>query len=219
MKKYLTILKKCALFYGIDDGSLLKMLSCLGARVVKYEKGNTVFAEGSTANYIGIVLSGEVQLEQIDTDGNRNILSSIGPCEIFDEAFACAGVESLPISAIAEQASEIMLLNSKHILHTCHNSCGFHHTLIYNLMKNLALKVLEFHDRIEITSRRTTREKLLAYLNLQAKNAGSESFTIPFDRQELADYLGIDRSGLSAEIGKLKKEGIIENTKSRFVLL
>jgi CRP-like cAMP-binding protein len=112
-----------------------------------------------------------------------------------------------------------MLIDCSHILHTCHNNCGFHQKLIFNLMRELALKAILFHQRVEITSKRTTREKLLAYLNTQAQRAGGDSFEIPFDRQELADFLMVDRSGLSSEIGKLKKEGVLEVEKNRFTLL
>ena len=194
------------------------MLTCLGGRVVTFDKKYTVFAEGAKAKYIGILLSGSVQIIQVDYYGNRNILSVIKAGEVFGEAFACVGVESLPVSAVADEPSEIMLIDSGHILHTCSNNCGFHQQLIYNLMKDLASKTIMFHKRIEITSKRTTREKLLAYLNMQSKSAGGREFDIPFDRQELADYLEVDRSGLSVEIGKLRREGIIENRKNHFVL-
>ncbi|MBE6693175.1 MAG: Crp/Fnr family transcriptional regulator [Ruminococcaceae bacterium] len=219
MKKYLEILKKCPLFDKIDDESLVRMLTCLGGRVVSFDKKYTVFAEGARAKYIGILLSGSVQIIQVDYYGNRNILSVIRAGEVFAEAFACAEVDSLPVTVIADEPSEVMLIDSSHILHTCSNNCGFHQQLIYNLMKDLASKTIMFHQRIEITSKRTTREKLLSYLNMQSKSAGSREFVIPFDRQELADYLEVDRSGLSVEIGKLRREGIIENKKNHFVIL
>ena len=219
LKKYLEILKKCPLFENIEDESLLRMLTCFGARVDFFDKKYTVFAEGSRAKYIGIVLSGSVQVIQVDYYGNRSILSVIGEGELFAEAFACAETKEIPVSIIANEPSEIMLIDSSHILHTCHNNCGFHQQIIFNLMKDLALKTIAFHQRIEITSKRTTRDKLLAYLNVQAKKAGSESFDIELDRQELADYLEVERSGLSAEIGKMRKEGIIENHKNHFELL
>ena len=219
MKKYLEILKKCPLFFEIEDESLLRMLSCLGARVLSFDKKYTVFAEGSSAKYVGIVLSGSVQVIQVDYYGNRSILSEIGACGLFAEAFACAEIASLPVSVIANEPSEIMFIDCSHILHTCNNGCGHHHQLIYNLMKDLAIKTIAFHQRIEVTSKRTTKEKLLAYLDLQAKQAGKNSFVIPFDRQELADYLEVERSGLSVEISKLKKEGIIENNKNYFKLI
>lgn len=219
MKKYLEILKKCRLFEGIGEEDLLRMLECLGARVVSFDKKYTVFSEGSPARYVGILLSGSVQVVQVDYYGNRSILSEIRPTQVFAEAFACAGVSALPVSVIANDPCEVMLVDCSHILHTCSNHCAFHQTLIYNLMRDLADKTLLFHQRIEVTSKRTTREKLLAYLTMESRKAQSEVFDVPFDRQELADYLEVDRSGLSAEIGKLKKEGVLKNQKNHFELL
>ncbi len=219
LKKYLNILKQCPLFFGIDDDDLLKMLTCLGARVMFFDKKFTVFAEGSPAKYIGIVLSGSVQITQTDYYGNRSILSDVTAGNVFAEAFACAEVRSIPVSVVANEPGEIMLIDCSHILHTCKNNCGFHQQLIFNLMKDLAFKSIQVHQRIEVTSKRTTREKLLTYLAFQAKKQQTNCFDIPFDRQELADYLEVDRSGLSAEISKLKNEGIIECRKNKFTLL
>lgn len=219
MKKYLEILKKCPLFAGIAEEDLLRMLGCLGARVETFDKKYTILSEGKPAKFIGIVLSGSAQIVQHDYYGNRSILSSIGPAQLFAEAFACAEISALPVSVIANEPSEIMLIDCSHILHTCANNCGFHQQLIYNLMKDLATKTLLFHQKIEITAKRTTREKLMAYLMYRAKKAGSSRFTIPFDRQELADYLEVDRSGLSAEISKLRKEGVLRSNRKQFELL
>ena len=219
MKKYLEILKKCELFSGIEEENLSRMLTCLGARVEKFDKKYTVFKEGTVPKYIGIVLSGAVQSMRIDYAGNRSILSVSLPCELICEEFACAKTKTLPISVQAYEECEIMLIDASHILNTCENNCGFHRMLIYNLMKAIAKKTVLFHERIEITSKRTTREKLLAYLDIEAEKAGALTVDIPFDRQELADFLEVDRSGLSAEIGKLVKEGVIKNTKRHFELL
>lgn len=219
MKKYLEILKACPLFENIEEQDLLKMLGCLGVKVESFDKKYTIFAEGAPARYIGIVLSGSAQIIQVDYYGNRSILSEVESGEVFSEEFACAGVESIPISVVADEPCEIMLINCSHIMHTCSNNCGFHQTLIFNLMKDLANKSIMFHQRIEVTSKRTTREKLMTYLALRAKKMGSNSFDIPFDRQELADYLEVDRSGLSAEISKLRSEGILECRKKHFELL
>ena len=175
--------------------------------------------EGDSARFIGIMLSGSAQITRTDYYGNRSILSDIGTAEVFGEAFACAEVETMPVSVIANELSEVMFIDRDHILHTCKNGCGFHQQLIFNLMRDLATKTLLFHQKIEITSKRTTRDKLMTYLMLQAKKAGSDSFDIPFDRQELADYLEVERSGLSAEISKLRAEGVLESTRKHFVLL
>ncbi|MBP3348631.1 MAG: Crp/Fnr family transcriptional regulator [Clostridia bacterium] len=219
MEKYIEILEKCPLFEGVKREDLLRMLSCLGARVASFDKRYTIFAEGRPLRAIGIVLSGSVQVERVDIYGNRSILTKVHPTELFGEAFACAGVEAMPVSIVASEPCEIMLINCDHILHTCSNNCGFHQQLIYNLMKDLARKTLQIHQKLEVTSKKTTRDKLMEYLMIMAKKNGSNSFDIPYDRQELADYLEVDRSGLSAEISKLRQEGVLESRKKRFVLL
>ena len=132
MKKYLEILKKCPLFFNMSDENILKILNCLGAKVDCFDKKYTVFSEGSPAKYVGIVLSGTVQATMSDYYGNRSILSNIYEGELFAEAFACAKVSSLPVSVIASEPSEIMLIDCEHILHTCSRNCSFHQQLIYN---------------------------------------------------------------------------------------
>ena len=219
MKKYLKILKNCRLFDGIEEDELLTMLGCLGARVISFDKKYTVFAEGAPAKHIGIMLKGSAQIIQIDYFGNRSILAEVSEGELFGEAFACADIDTLPVSVVAGEYCEVMIIDSSHVLGTCENNCVFHRKLIFNLMRDLAEKTLAFHRKIEVTSKRSTREKLMSYLNIQAKRAESSRFDIPFDRQELADYLEVERSGLSAEISKLKKEGIINCQKNHFELL
>ncbi|MBO5212262.1 MAG: Crp/Fnr family transcriptional regulator [Clostridia bacterium] len=219
MKKYSRILKKCPLFDGIEEDDLFRMLNCLGATVKSFDKKYAIFAEGDPAKYIGIVLSGSVQIIQNDYYGNRSILSSIESAQVFAEAFACAGLSTIPVTVIANEPCEIMLIDCNHILQVCSNNCKFHNKLIFNLMKDIAVKTIIFHQKIDVISKRSTREKLVTYLFQQSKKAQSDSFDIPFNRQELADYLEVDRSGLSVEISKLKKEGIINNQKRHFVLL
>lgn len=219
MKKYLEVLKKCTLFAGIKEQDLEALMGCLGARVIHCGKKETVIAEGEEATQIGIVLKGSVQVQRVDYFGNRSIVSGAGEGEVFAESFACADVREIPVSVVTNESSDLLLLERDRILHPCCNACGFHQQLIFNLMKDIAGKNLLFHQKLEVTSKRTTREKLMAYLLLQAKRAGKEQFSIPFDRQELADYLEVDRSGLSAEISKLRKEGILECRKNQFKLL
>lgn len=219
MQKYFEILRRCALFAGIADEDLLVLLDCLGARLARYSKNQTVFAEGDPAQSIGILLSGSVQITRVDYFGNRSILTAVRPSELFGEAFACAGAASIPVSVVANADSEILLIDCARITQPCSNACGFHSQMIYNLMKTMATKNIQLQQRIEVTSQRTTRDKLMTYLLLQAQKTGKSRFDIPFDRQALADYLEVDRSGLSAEIGKLRKEGILNCRKNHFELL
>lgn len=219
MKKYMDILNACPLFDSIDMSEMSAMLACLGARTASYGKNEIIFSEGDAAIHVGIVLSGSAQIVKDDYYGKRSIVASLRPSELFGETFACAGVDQLPISVIASEKSEIMLLDCRRITMTCSNACAFHSRMILNLLRVVAAKNLVFNQKIEITSKRTTREKLLTYLAMQAKKEGSNEFTIPFDRQELADYLEVDRSGLSAEISKLQKEGVLISQKNKFTLL
>lgn len=216
MKKYIGILKKCILFKGVGEDELLSMLSCLDARVVDTSKGEYIFSEGEAAKYVGIVLSGEAQIIREDFFGNRTIVAAIVPGELFGESFACAEVDELPVSVVASEKSEIMLIDCKRIITTCGSACRFHNMIIHNLLQVLAAKNLAFNKKIEITSKRTTRDKLMTYLLSQAKAHGSSSFEIPFDRQELADYLGVERSAMSKEIGRMKDDGLIECERSWF---
>lgn len=218
MEKYYPVLDRCAMFQGIGKESVLAMLKCMGAKVLSYNQGETIFAEGDLAEDIGIVLSGSAQIVKIDYFGNRSIMANVVEGEIFGESFACSGVDTLPVNVIATKNCQIMIINALRIISTCSNACEFHRQIIFNLLKVVATKNLVFNQKIEVTSKRSTREKLMTYLLIQAKNAGSNEFTIPFDRQELADYLEVDRSGLSAEISKLRKEGVLECEKGRFVL-
>ncbi|MBQ8504478.1 MAG: Crp/Fnr family transcriptional regulator [Clostridia bacterium] len=219
MKKYMEILRSCPLFDGIGNENLTSMLACLGGRTAFFSKKETVIAEGSEADCIGIVLSGTLQIEMNDYFGNRTILGTASPSELFGEAFACADLKAIPVNVVAVRDSEVLFIEKQRIAHPCSNACDFHRRIIYNLLKIVAEKNLMLQQKAQITAKRTTREKLTAYLLSQAKRNNSHSFDIPFNRQELADFLQVDRSGLSAEISKMKKEGIINCRKNHFELL
>lgn len=219
MKKYSEVLGRCPLFHNISEQDLPLMLDCLEARTVSYRAENALLAEGEPVGYVGIVLSGSVRIVRDDYWGNRSIVAEIGPSELFGESFACAGLSEIPVSVIAVRDVEVMLIDCMKLTHSCSHACAFHQQLIQNLLKILAQKNLLFHQKIAVTSKRTTREKLTAYLLMQAKEHHNNRFEIPFNRQELADYLEVDRSGLSVEIGKLIKLGFIEADKKSFHII
>lgn len=219
MKEFNEILEQCPLFDDIRMEDLSTMLGCIGGRTVSVAKGQSVYREGDPATHVGMVLSGAVRLVREDYYGNRSIVAHIGPSELFGETYACAGISSLPISVVADEDSAVLLMDCRRITTTCSSACAFHNRIIFNLLRLVAVKNLIFDQKIQVTSKRTTREKLMAFLLNQAKLQGSNSFTIPYDRQELADYLEVDRSGLSAEISKLRKEKVLESEKNSFTLL
>ncbi len=219
MEKFLDVLEKCPLFAGIAPREMVEILRCLEARFVVMQKDDCVLQEGETVFQIGIVLHGVVQLVRTDYYGNRSVVSRAEQGQVFGEAYAFSDAQALPIRVIAEMDGAVLMINASGIIACCSNACAFHKTLIHNLLHLVSAENLMLHERIDITSQRTTREKLLAYLLNQAKVQGSDCFSIPFDRQGLADYLEVERSGLSAEISKLRKEGILESEKSYFHLL
>ena len=219
MENFLELLEHCPLFDGIRQADIAAMLQCLGARVLRCSKGETILAEGAPAKYVGIVLSGAVQIVRVDYFGNRSIIARAGPAELFGESFACAGVISMPVTATATEPTQVLLIDCVRITSSCGRACAFHQQVILNLLKVIAEKNLAFHQKIEVTSKRTTREKLVTYLSQQAKRYNSSSFEIPYNRQDLADYLGVDRSGLSVEIGKLRRQGLIEARGREFIIL
>lgn len=219
MKNFKNSLSVCPLFSEIEDADLERMLHCLGARKLGFDKKEEIMSEGMPPRDVAVLLSGRAQTVRVDYMGNRSILSESIPGELICVEYACTEADELPVSVIAIEPCVVMFIDCSHVLHTCHNGCGFHHRLIFNLMKSLAEGSISKHKKIEVTAKRTTRERLLTYLALTAKEMGSNKFDIPFNRIELADYLEVDRSGLSVEIGKLVKEGVIFCCKEHFEIL
>lgn len=219
MEKFFDVLSTCPLFERVGRNNYEKMLRCFGAQMVTIKKNGAVFHEGQAATKVGIVLTGAVQTVQDDYLGNRSILSMAGPGQLFAEGFACAGVESMPVSVVASTDSQVMLIDCSHIMTLCHNVCPFHNQMIRNLLHSVAQSNLQLNQKIEILSKRTTKEKVMAYLLSEAKIQGSNDFDIPYDRQGLADYLGVERSAMSAVIGKLRDDGFIQVHRRHFQLL
>lgn len=207
------------LFQNISPEDIPVMLKRLNAYTKSYQKDEYIRHAGDPADFIGIIESGSIHILQDDYYGNRNITASIPRGSLFGEAFVCAGIPCLPVDIVAAEDCTVMFFNGKMLLNTCDNGCKFHHTLVRNLLEIVAQNNMYLNRKIKYISRKTTREKLMAYLTDQAKLKGSNDFTIPFNRQELADYLGVERSAMSAELGKLTKLGILRTQRSHFTLL
>ena len=217
MQKDLALLEGCPLFAGVKPGELDAMMGCLDARTAPVARGELLWHAGDEARRFGVVLAGSLHICQEGADGSLSVIGHAGPGELVGEAFAFAG-ETLPVSVQAAADSRVLLIDSRRLISPCQQACGFHQQLIFNLLRSLARKSLAFRQKIEILSQRTTRDKLLAYLHMQMRQHGP-SFVIPYDRQGLADFLAVDRSGLSMEISRLRAEGVLECQKNRFTLL
>lgn len=219
MDAYAAAISTAPLFYGIQPGDTQALLRCLDARQRAYPKGATLFHQGRTTTSMGLVLTGSVRLEKTDWWGNRSILASFGPGQTFGEVYACEPELPFDINVVAAENVVVLLLDVRKILITCPSSCAFHTRLIRNLLSVVAKRTYTLTRKIEHTSKRTTREKLLSYLSDQANAAKLNCFTIPYNRQELADYLSVDRSAMCAELSRMRKEGIIDYRKNQFELM
>jgi len=219
MKKYYPVLLQVSLFHGMTESDFEKMLSCLSVKISRYQKNETVFFAGEELTSVGIVLSGNIQITNEDIWGNRNLLAEFGEGELFAESFAFAKTKIAPVTAISTTESEIMFVDHSRILAPCCSACKFHLKMIENMLSVLSGKNILLNEKNRILSKRSTRDKLLAYLCSQSQKRGSNLFSVPFDRQELADYLCVDRSAMSSELGKLREEGVLRFHKNDFELL
>ena len=218
MNDFIPLLNATRLFSGIEDDEITAMLSCLDAKKERFPKDAFLLRAGETTDSIGLLLSGSVLMIHEDIWGNRNLLSKVEPGETFAAAYACASNAILNVSAVAETPVFVLTLNVKRVLTVCSSACEHHSRIIRNLLGELAEKNLRFGEKLTHMGQRTTRDKVLSYLSAEAQRLGSCEFDIPFSRQQLADYLAVDRSGLSYELGKLRDEGLLEFRLRHFLL-
>lgn len=218
MKDFLHIIRSAPLFSGVSDTELTAMLACLKAEKKSFPKEAFVLQPGDTAASIGLVLLGTVLVIQEDIWGNRNILSKAGPGQTFAAAYACAPGSRLNVSVVADTPITVLFLNVERILTVCPSACSCHSHMIRNLLGELAMKNLQFSEKLTHVGQRSTRSKIMSYLSAEAQRLGTYELDIPFSRQQLADYLCVERSGLSLELGKMKKDGLLDYHKSHFVL-
>lgn len=206
------------LFEGATPAEIEGMLGCLDARIRHYQTGAYIFRMGDTVPAIGLVLEGSVRIENVDAWGNVSVITVDGPGQLFGEAHAAVPGEAIMVNVIAAEDTVVMFLNLKKVLTTCPRACPNHCRVSTNMTTIFARRNLELSRRILHAAPRSIRGKVLAYLSYVSERVGSPEFTIPYDRQQLADYLGVDRSALSAELSRMQKAGLIETNRSHFVL-
>lgn len=212
------ILERVSLFRGIEQDNLSGMLSCLGVVKKYYLKNQSIIHAGEEVTSLGIVLDGQVQIVKDDILGNRMIVAGLLAGDIFAETIVCAGLKESPVDVYACDNCSVLWVSIKRIITTCSNSCSFHNRLILNILELLATKNLYLNNKMEFLAKRTIREKIMTYLSFQKEMNQSSSFVIPLNRNEMADYLCVDRSALSRELSKLREEGAIEYNKNQFNL-
>lgn len=212
-------LSKTPLFQGVSPEEVETMLSCLTPTAKTFPRGSVICRAGEPVSAIGLILTGSVSIEADDIWGNKSILDHAGAGQVFAETYACLPDAPLLISVVASEPCEILFLDTGKMLHLCSNACQFHNRLVRNLLAIASQKNLNLSRRIFHTSPKSIRGRLLSYLSFQATQQGSREFTIPFNRQQLADYLSVDRSALSNELSKMQREGLLQVDRSHFSLV
>lgn len=206
------------LFAGCTEQEAREMLSCLGAVEKTYAKESIIYYTGQFVRKLGILLSGGINIVRTDVWGNQDLIGHIEPGDIFAETYACISGEPLLADVVTLERSEVLFLDVWKVMSTCSSSCAHHQRLIRNLVTIMAVKNLNLAQKINHITPKTIRERLLSYLSWEAVHKGKNSFDIPFNRQQLADYLSVERSALSAELSRMQKDGLLTYKKNHFNL-
>ena len=185
------------LFRGIKPEELEAMLGCIGYHIAAFRKGDIVAFEEENIRHIGIIMSGSVDMVKEDLWGNKTMLVRMGRDELFGETFACGSDNLSVVTFLVSEDAKILFMPFDRVMHNCTMACIFHHRLIENMVRIIADKNRDLMSKVEVVSKRTIREKLLAYLSIQAQTQTSRYLEIPLGRVELAEYLCVDRSALT----------------------
>ncbi|MBQ7783385.1 MAG: Crp/Fnr family transcriptional regulator [Oscillospiraceae bacterium] len=219
MEKYIPILKKTQLFSGVSDEEIKAMLNCLQARLCTYKKGEYIIKQGEHIHNIIVLVEGKLHIQRDDYWGNRSIINMVSVGDMFGEAYAAPESGALMNDVLAVEDSIVIFFDVNRIITVCSSACRFHSMVVKNLFFAISEKNRMLIQKLTFMTKRTTREKLIAYLSEESKRQNSNEFSIPFNRQQLADFLSADRSAMSNELCKMRDEGLIEFHKNRFVLL
>lgn len=217
MKSVFEVIQRNPLFSGISIDDFDHILACMNAKVSRFCAGQVILIVGDPISAVGLILHGSVQIMREDANGNHRILTELSASEFFGETFACAGIDHSPVTVQAAESCEILFLDYQKMISICTAACAFHSRLIANMLTLLARKNLFLNQKIEILSRRTTRERLLLFFEMQ--RGTTRKFSIPYNREELAAFLCVDRSAMSAELSRMQRDGLIRFRKNQFELL
>ena len=213
-----SFLSNTALFHGIREDELQEMLPCLNAHEREYQKNEIILRVGDTVSEIGLIESGSINIVVNFYWGNSHIFGHIGTGDVFAQNFAAIPGRELNCDVVAAEDTEVLFIDIRHLLSTCQSGCPHHRRLIHNLIRISAEKNLSLSNRMMHTAPKSIRDRLLSYFSEQATLNRSPRFSVPFSRQQLADYLGVDRSALSNELSKMRRDGLIAYQKNDFQL-
>lgn len=218
MEEYLRLLSATEMFAGLDEKEIKALSDCLSLTCRTYRAGGYVFHAGEVPEVISILSHGSLRVQKEDYWGNRTIVSDVKPGAIFGESYAIAR-RPLLNDIVAVSDSTVFHFSADKLASSCDRRCSYHARVTDNLMRSIASGNRALTKKIDCMSRRSIRGKLMAYLSFQSKKSGGAAFRIPFNRQQLADYLAVDRSALSKELCKMRDDGLLTFDKNSFRLI
>lgn len=207
------------LFDGIVSTDFPAMLDCIGYHISAFHQGEIIAFEGENLKHIGLILSGAVDMVKEDLWGNKTMLIRARKHELFGETFACGDDNLSVVTFLASEDARILFMPFDRVMHSCTRACIFHHQLIENMVRVIAQKNRDLMRKTEVISKKTLREKIMAYLSIQAQLQNSRYIELPLGRIELAEYLCADRSALTRELVKMKQDGLIDYDRNCFRIL
>lgn len=212
------VLEGSQLFSGISREKLMGMLRCLGARRADFGRGQMVLWQGETVDEIGVVCAGKARSLKTDREGKNVIVTLLGPGDYVGVLLAASRERRSPVSVQAMERLTVLFIPFSAVTSRCARLCPAHDRLLQNVLDGIAEKALVLHDRNDCLARTTIREKVLRYLELLSREQGTKNLRSPLDRQGMADYLGVERSALSRELSRMKREGLLDYAKNSFSL-
>lgn len=206
------------LFRNIAEPDLRSMLRCLRGHEKQFKKGEILIMDEDHVQYVGVVLSGCVHMLKEDIWGHQTLFAYINPGQLMGEIFAVQREKNAYVSFVAATDARVLFISAENIIHDCPNRCAFHGQLVTNFFDQLGQKGVSLMEKIEVSSRPSLREKILAYLSMQAQKQGSRCVTLPLNRTELAGFLGANRSAMTRELSAMRREGLIDYERNTFLL-
>lgn len=219
LKQYYPVLKKCALFRNIEEKDFAGLIGCLGAQMKSLVADEYVFIAGDEVNYIGILLSGKIEIAKESLSGNKHIVALLGPSDMFGEGIVCTVKRISPVTVQVKEDAKILTVPYERIIRSCGNSCAYHISIIRNMMAVLGEKNMNLNRKLELLAFKGMRQKLASFLLGEAYERNSNMFQIMLNRTELAAFLNVSRTSMCRELARMKDEGLIDFYANSFKLI
>lgn len=205
------------LFENIDNNGVLELLKCIGIKTKVFKKNSLILKTDGKIDFLGVILGGNAVIKKTDSLGHTMVIEKLKMNDIFGHNIVCCGLDRSPVEIVSENECEVLFLPFEKVVTPCEKLCSYHLKLIKNIMKMISMRNSLLNDKIDIIGKKTTRDKILAFL--ESYRNGEKVFSVPYSREEMAKFLCVDRSAMSRELCRMRDEGILRFHKNHFEFL